>query len=77
LDFGIVPTVWYYSIGFWNCSHSVVFFYWILELLPQCGIFLLDFGIVPTVCTIPGHFSSPQNFSAVRIVRSLVFCVVF
>jgi hypothetical protein len=45
----IVPTVWYCSIGFWNCSDSVVFFYWILELFPQCGIFLLDFGIVPTV----------------------------
>ena len=38
-----------FSIGFWNCSHSVVFFYWILELFLQCGIFLLDFGIVPTV----------------------------
>jgi len=38
-----------FSIGFWNCSDSVVFFYWILELFRQCGIFLLDFGTVPTV----------------------------
>ena len=26
LYFGIVPTVWYFSIVFWNCSNSVVFF---------------------------------------------------
>ena len=26
-DFGTVPTVWYFSIRFWNCSDSVVFFY--------------------------------------------------
>jgi hypothetical protein len=32
LDFGAVPTVLYFSIGFWNCSNSVVFFYWILLL---------------------------------------------
>ena len=49
LDFGAVPTVLYFTIGFWNCSNSVVFFYWILELFQQCGIFLLDFGTVPTV----------------------------
>jgi hypothetical protein len=38
-----------FSIGFWNCSDSVVFFYWVLELFRQCGIFLLGFGTVPTV----------------------------
>ena len=27
LDFGTVLTVWYFSIRFWNCSDSVVFFY--------------------------------------------------
>ena len=32
-----------------NCSNSVVFYYWILELFQQCGIFLLDFRTVPTV----------------------------
>ena len=26
LDFGTVPTVWYYSVRFWNCSDSVVLF---------------------------------------------------
>jgi hypothetical protein len=42
-DFGTVPTVWYFYIWFWNCSHSVVFLYLILELLksniktPHCG----------------------------------------
>jgi hypothetical protein len=40
LGFGTVPTVWYFSIGFWNCPNSVVFFYWVLELSQQCGIFL-------------------------------------
>jgi hypothetical protein len=49
LDFRTVPIVWYFSIGFWNCSNSVVFFYWILELFQQCGILLLDVGTVPTV----------------------------
>jgi len=29
---GTVPTVWCFSIGCWNCSDSVVFFYWLLEL---------------------------------------------
>jgi hypothetical protein len=27
LDFETVLTVWYFSIRFWNCSDSVVFFY--------------------------------------------------
>ena len=27
LEFGPVPTVWYFSIRFWTCSDSVVFFY--------------------------------------------------
>jgi hypothetical protein len=49
LDFGTVPTVWYFSICFRNCSDSVVFFYLFSELFRQCGIFLLDFGTVPTV----------------------------
>jgi hypothetical protein len=31
----------------------VVFSYWILELFQQCGIFLLDFGTVPTVWYFP------------------------
>ena len=40
-----VPTVWYFlfiSIRCWNCSNSVVFFvyfYRMLELLQQCGMF--------------------------------------
>jgi hypothetical protein len=38
-----------FYIWFWNCSHSVVFLYLILELFPQCGIFIFDFGTVPTV----------------------------
>jgi hypothetical protein len=49
LDVGTVPTVLYFSIGFWNFSNSVVFYYWMLELFQQCCIFLLDFGTVPTV----------------------------
>ena len=74
LDFGAVPTVWYFSIGFWNCSNSVVFFYWILErfqqcgiflldleLFQQCGIFLLDFGTVPTVWYFPIGFWNCSN----------------
>jgi hypothetical protein len=48
--------VWYFPIGFWNCSNSVVFSYWILELFQQCGIFLLDFGTVPTVLYFPIGF---------------------
>ena len=56
LDFGTVPTVCYFSIGFWNCSNSVVFSYWILELFRQCGIFLLDFGTVTTVLYFPIGF---------------------
>jgi len=49
LHLGIVLTVWFFSIIFWDCSDSVVFFYYILELFRQCGIFLLHFRIVPTV----------------------------
>jgi hypothetical protein len=49
LVFETVPTVWYFSIGFWNCSDSVVFFYWFFKLFRQCGIFLLVFETVPTV----------------------------
>jgi hypothetical protein len=49
LDCGPVPTVWYFSIGLWTCSDSVVFFYWIVDLFRQCGIFLLDCGPVPTL----------------------------
>jgi hypothetical protein len=36
-------------IGCWHCSDSVVLFYWMLALFWQCGIFLLDVGIVLTV----------------------------
>jgi hypothetical protein len=61
LDFGTVPTVLYFSIGFWSCSNSVVFFYWILELFRQCGIFLLDFGTVPTVLYFSIGFWSCSN----------------
>ena len=49
LDFGKVPTVGYFSIGFWNCSDGGVFFYWILEMFRWWDIFLLDFGTVQTV----------------------------
>ena len=61
LDLGTVPTVWYFlfyfSVVFWNCSDSVVFFvlffYWILDLFWQrgifCFIFLVDLGTVPMV----------------------------
>ena len=54
LDCGTVPTAWYFilelfpqrGILFWNCSHSVVYYfgtvptawYFILELFPQRGI---------------------------------------
>jgi hypothetical protein len=31
--------MWYFSIRFWNFSVNVVFFYLILELFRQCGIF--------------------------------------
>jgi hypothetical protein len=39
LNFGIVQRVWYFLLEFWNCSESVVFFAWILELFRECGIF--------------------------------------
>jgi hypothetical protein len=69
MDLGTVPTVWYFlfyfSIGSWICSDSVVFFVlffeWILELFRRCGIFcfifLLDFGTVPTVWYFLLYFS--------------------
>jgi hypothetical protein len=60
-NFGTVPTVLYCSIGFWNCSNSVVFFYWILGLFQQCCILLLDFGTVPTVWYFPIGFWSCSN----------------
>ena len=59
LDYGTVPIAWYIilelfpqrGILFWNCSHSVVYYfgtvptawYFILELFPQRGIFLFHF----------------------------------
>jgi hypothetical protein len=58
---GTVPTVWYFSIGFWNSSNCVVFFYWILELFQQCCIFLLDVGTVPTVLYFSIGFWSCSN----------------
>ena len=42
LDFGTVPTVWCFSIRFWNYSDSVVFLYQILELFRQCGVFVMQ-----------------------------------
>jgi hypothetical protein len=32
-----------------NCSDSVLFLYWIIELFRQCGILILDYWTVPTV----------------------------
>jgi hypothetical protein len=32
-----------FYIGLWNCSDSVVFLYWIIELFRQCGILILDY----------------------------------
>jgi hypothetical protein len=61
LDVGTVPTVLYFSIGFWSCSNSVVFFYWILELFQQCCIFLLDVGTFPTVLYFSIGFWSCSN----------------
>ena len=53
LDFGTVPTLWYFSIWLWNSADIVVFlfFYWTLEQCRHCGIFvfLLDFGTVPDI----------------------------
>ena len=40
---------YHFSIGCWKCSDSVVFFYWLMEMFRQCGIFLLVVGNVPTV----------------------------
>jgi hypothetical protein len=50
LDFGTVPTVWCFCIRFWNCSDSVVFLYYILELFRQC-----DVGTVPKSNRITPH----------------------
>ena len=68
-EFGTVPTVWYFlfyfSIGVWNSSDSVMFFvlffYRSLEQFRQCGIFcfifLSEFGTVPTVWYFLFYFS--------------------
>jgi hypothetical protein len=61
-------TVLYFSIGFWSCSNSVVFFYWILELFPQCCIFLLDVGTVPTVLYFSIGFWNCFNYNTVGTV---------
>jgi len=50
------------SIGFWNCSASVVFF---CSMVDQELLTLLE------------HLNSPPVFSGVRVTRSLDFCVVF
>ena len=52
LDFGTVPTVWYFlfdfSIRFWNSCDSVVFFvlffYQILEVFRRCGWYSLVYN---------------------------------
>ena len=56
LDFGTVPTVWYFFVFLFDfgtvpTAWYFLLFYQILELFRQCGIFffLLDFGTVPTV----------------------------
>ena len=83
-EFGTVPTVWYFlfyfSIGVWNSSDSVVFFvlffYRSLEQFRQCGIFcfifLSEFGTVPTVWYFLFYFSIVWNSS-----DSVVFCFIF
>ena len=38
-----------FFIGMWNCSHSLVLFYWSVELFSQSGIVLLECGTVFTV----------------------------
>ena len=85
MDLGTVPTVWfflfYFSIGSRNCSDDVVFFvlffYWILDLFWQCGIFcfifLKDLGTVPIVWYVLFYFSiGSRNCS-----DSVVFLVLF
>ena len=85
MDLGTVPTVWYFllyfSIGFWNCSDSVIFFvlffHWILDLFWQCDIFcfifLMDLGTFPTVWYFLFYFSiGSRNCS-----DSVVFFVLF
>ena len=59
LEFGAVPTVWYFcfSIRVWSCSYSVVFFVLFFSIrVWSCSysvvfivVFLLEFGAVPTV----------------------------
>jgi hypothetical protein len=53
-DFGLVQTVWYFSIQFWTCSDSEVLFYTILDLFWQCAIFLYYFWPVLTVSVRTG-----------------------
>jgi hypothetical protein len=62
-EYHTVGTVPKYNrkIQHWSCSHSVVFFYWILELFQQCCIFLFDFGTVPTVLYFSIGFWSCSN----------------
>jgi hypothetical protein len=85
MDLGTVPTVryflLYFSIGFWNCSDSVIFFvlffHWILDLFWQCDIFcfifLMDLGTVPMVWYFLFYFSiGSRNCS-----DSAVFFVLF
>ena len=85
MDLGTVPTVryflLYFSIGFWNCSDSVIFFvlffHWILDLFWQCDIFcfifLMDLGTVPMVWYFLFYFSiGSRNCS-----DSVVFFVYF
>jgi hypothetical protein len=85
LDLGTVPMVryflFYFSIAFWNCSDSVVFFVlffnWILDLFRQCGIFcfifLLDIGSVLTVWYFLFYFTNGYR----NCSDSVVFFVLF
>jgi len=84
-EFGTVPTVWcflfYFSIGVWNSSDSVVFFalffYRSLEQFRQCGIFcfifLSEFGTVPTVWYFLFYFSIGGWNSSDSVVLFVLF----
>jgi hypothetical protein len=66
-----------FSIGFRNCSDCVwyvLFFYWLSELFRLCVVcfvFLLAFGIVPTVCSMFCFSIGFQNCS------DCVYCGMF
>ena len=81
ITFKLFDSFYDISVGSQNCSDSavfyVLFFYWILELFRQCGIFcfifLMDLGTVPTVWYFLFYFSiGSRNCS-----DSVVFFVLF